>query len=120
MEPVRTDGLGGRWALARESGMLPPLGLLHKRIAGSRGATALGRLPGIPFRVRHGPAGPELVYAGPLRALRDRLTPRPDGGWDGVATFLGLPLGRFSMTRPGALSRRSASRRRGSAGRRGR
>lgn len=120
MEPARSDGLGGRWALARESGMLPPLGLLHKRIAGSRGATALGRLPGIPFRVRDGDGGPELVYAGPLGVLRDRLTRRADGGWDGVATLLGLPLGRFRMTRPGRVSSRSASRRRGSAGRRGR
>jgi hypothetical protein len=99
---VRRDGrdeLTGRWALARESGLLPPLGLLQKRIAGSRGATWLGPLLPIPFRVCPGRAGPELVYAGPLRLLRDRLVRRGEGVWEGEARLLGLTLGRFRMTR---------------------
>lgn len=117
----RVDELGGRWCLARVSGLLPPLGMLHKRIAGGRGATRLGPVLGVPFHLRAGEAGPELVYAGPLRLLRDRLTRRPDGGWDGEATLLGMTIGRFRMTRPaGPVSRRSASPRRGSAARRGR
>jgi hypothetical protein len=95
------DDLSGRWELSRVSGLLPPLGLMHKRITGGRGATLIGSMIGIPFRVRAGDRGPELVYAGPLGLVRDRLRPRGDGGWDGEATVLGLRIGRFRMTRRG-------------------
>jgi hypothetical protein len=93
------DDLSGRWALSRVSGLLPPLGLMHKRITGGRGATRIGSLVGIPFRVRSGAEGPVLVYAGPLAFVRDRLRRRQDGGWDGEATVLGMTIGRFRMTR---------------------
>lgn len=99
--------LSGRWALAREGGLLPPLGLLHKTVAGRRGATRLGRWLALPFRVRQGERGPEIVYVGPLGLLRDRLSPRADGGWDGEATVLGVRIGRFTMTREGRPEDRS-------------
>jgi hypothetical protein len=95
----RGDELTGRWTLSRVSGLLPPLGLMHKRVTGDRGATRIGSLVGIPFRVRTGADGPVLVYRGPLGLLRDRLRRRQDGGWDGEATVLGVTIGRFRMTR---------------------
>jgi hypothetical protein len=99
MSADSANDLTGRWALSRVSGLLPPLGLLHKRIAGARGATAFGSLLDIPFRVRSGARGPVLVYSGPLGIVRDRLRRRQDGGWDGEATVLGIRIGRFRMTR---------------------
>jgi hypothetical protein len=93
---TRTD-LSGLWALERVSGLLPPLGLLHKRIEGVRGATRLGTVLRLPFDVRDGRRGPELVYAGPLGIVRDRLEPSGDGGWSGETLVLGVPVGRFRM-----------------------
>lgn len=95
------SALDGRWELARVSGLLPPLGFLHKRIEGGRGATRLGSVLRLPLRVRQGPAGPELVYAGPLSFVRDRLR-RGGDGWVGETFVLGLRVGRFRMTRPAA------------------
>ena len=97
MTDETTTDLSGRWALERVSGLLPPLGLLHKRIEGSRGATRLGGLLRLPFDVRDGARGPELVYSGPLRIVRDRLEPSEDGGWAGETLVFGLPVGRFRM-----------------------
>ena len=98
-----TDGpphpLDGDWRLARVSGLLPPLGLLHKRIDGGRGSTRLGSAVRLPFSVRSGPRGPELVYAGPLAFVRDRLVPGPGGGWAGRTYLWGVPVGRFRMVR---------------------
>lgn len=91
-----TPRLCGRWALARTGGLLPPLGALNKRIVGDRGATRLGALPLLPFRVRPGPRGPQLEY--PLGILRDDLEPAGDGGWDGETRLLGVRVGRFRMT----------------------
>lgn len=88
--------LTGRWSLRRTGGLLPPLGLLHKRIEGRRGATRLGPV-GLPFRVRAGPRGPELAYIGPLRLLTDRLRPDGSGGWEGEAVLAGVRIGRFRM-----------------------
>lgn len=102
----RGDDLTGRWTLTRVSGLLPPLGLMHKRIRGGRGATCIGSVVGIPFRVRTGAHGPVLVYARPLGFVRDRLQRRRDGGWDGEATVLGVPIGRFRMTRERRLTTR--------------
>lgn len=99
--------LSGRWALAREGGLLPPLGLLHKTVADGRGATRLGRWVALPFRVRQGERGPEIVYAGPLGVVRDRLTPRADGGWDGETRLLGVRIGRFTMSRDAPPEERS-------------
>jgi hypothetical protein len=97
MDARRHQELDGRWALRRESGLLPPLRVLHKRIDGRRGSTRLGRLVRLPFRVEDGPAGPELVYAGPLRVVRDRLEPDGNGGWAGQAHVFGVRVGRFRM-----------------------
>jgi len=94
--------IGGVFGRRTFGGLLPPLGLMHKRITGGRGATLIGSLVGIPFRVRAGSRGPVLVYAGPLGLVRDRLRRRQDGGWDGEATVLGVRIGRFRMTRKGA------------------
>ena len=80
MGAQRTDDLTGRWALSRVSGLLPALGLMHQRITGGRGATRIGSIVGIPFRVRTGAQGPVLVYAGPLSFVRDRQRRRQDGG----------------------------------------
>jgi hypothetical protein len=91
--------LDGRWALERSGGLLPPLGLLHKLIRGRRGSTRLGRVAGIPFRVQDGRAGPELVYAGPLRFVVDRLAPDGTGGWRGETRAFGVVIGRFRMRR---------------------
>jgi hypothetical protein len=91
--------LDGRWILERSGGLLPPLGLLHKRIHGRHGATHLGRRARIPFRIRGGPDRPELVYAGPLRFVVDRLMPDGAGGWTGETRALGIVIGRFGMRR---------------------
>jgi hypothetical protein len=91
--------LDGRWRLRRTAGLVPPLGLLHKRIAGDRGATHLGAVLRLPFRVRFTTAGPELVYAGPLGFVRDRLTPDGEDAWTGEMLIAGRRAGRFRMTR---------------------
>jgi len=71
-----------------------PLPGVTKRIRGERGETRLGRLPGVPFRVR----GLDLVYPGGL--LVDRCT-RDDAGYRLDATFLGRRWGRFRLRRLG-------------------
>jgi ferritin-like metal-binding protein YciE len=73
--------------------MLPPMTGVQKRIAGGRGETRIGRLPGAPFDV----AGFELRYRAPFAAFVDVVTPDGDG-FSGVATFMGRELGRFEMT----------------------
>jgi hypothetical protein len=92
--------LEGEWRLRREGGLLPPLGGVRKRIAGGRGTTHVGPLPGVPFRVESRPAGgAALVYVSPLSAFVDVLEPRPDGGWWGSARLAGREYGRFVMER---------------------
>lgn len=86
--------LDGSWDVERVSGLLPPLVGVRKRIAGAKGVTALGPLPGLPFDV----VGRELRYRGPLRGLVDVLEPAGDRV-DGVAVYRGRPLGRFRMRR---------------------
>ena len=95
MGAQRTDDLTGRWALSRVSGLLPALGLMHQRITGGRGATRIGSIVGIAFRVRTGAQG----ICGPAQ-LRARPAAAPAGRrWDGEATVLGMTIGRFRMTR---------------------
>jgi hypothetical protein len=93
--------LDGRWSLRRTGGLVPPLGLLHKRIAGGRGATHLGPVLRMPFAVDLAGNRPELVYAGPLRIVRDRLTAAGGDAWDGEMLVAGRRVGRFHMWRSG-------------------
>ncbi len=86
--------LDGVWKVERRGGLLPPLLGVRKRIRGTRGVTALGPLPGIPFDVR----GLTLRYRGPLSGLVDVLEPDGDA-YTGRTTFRGRRLGRFAMRR---------------------
>ena len=69
-----------------------PLPGVTKRIEGGRGVTRVGRLPGVPFRVR----GLELVYPGGF--LVDRCVPDGDG-FRLEATLGGWVWGRFRLRR---------------------
>jgi hypothetical protein len=89
------DGLDGDWMLERRGGLLPPLRRVRKRIAGGRGTTRVGRLPGPPFDV----VGDELRYRAPFQAFVDRLRPEGDGSFAGTALFRGHRFARFSMRR---------------------
>jgi len=91
--PARMPGLDGTWEVRRTGGLLPPLVGVRKRIAGGRGVTSVGPLPGVPFRI----AGLELRYAAPFGGFVDVLSPAGDG-FDGRATFRGREFGRFRMT----------------------
>jgi hypothetical protein len=86
--------LDGTWNVRRLSGLLPPLAGVRKEIAGGRGETRLGRLPGAPFDV----VGLSLRYRPPFRAFVDELEPHGDG-YLGRATFRGREFGRFELTR---------------------
>jgi hypothetical protein len=98
-EPQVT-ALDGEWRLHRRSGLLPPLAGVRKRIAGGRGATHVGPLPGVPFHVEPRPGGrAALVYARPLSVFVDILEPRAGGGWSGTGTLAGRAYGRFVMER---------------------
>ena len=87
--------LDGVWTVRRTGGLLPPLVGVRKRIAGDRGWTEVGPLPGVPFRVD----GHTLRYEPPLTAFVDVLQP-DDEGFRGRATFLGREYGRFVLRRP--------------------
>jgi ferritin-like metal-binding protein YciE len=86
--------LDGVWRVERIAGALPPLHGCVKRIAGGRGTTEFGRIPGMPFDVK----GRELHYRGPFTPLVDKLEPC-DGEYFGRATLLGREIGQFRMRR---------------------
>ena len=89
--------LEGSWDVERTGGFLPPLLGVRKRIAGDRGETRVGALPGVPFAV----IGNELRYRRPFSAFVDVV--EPDGlGFSGRATFRGRTFGRFVLRRPAA------------------
>ncbi|MBA3331986.1 MAG: hypothetical protein H0T39_14145 [Actinobacteria bacterium] len=95
--PRETDAapqLDGHWAVERRGGLLPPLIGVRKRIAGDRGVTVVGPLPGVPFRVH----GLELRYEAPLSGFVDRLVPEV-GGFSGRAFFHGFEYGTFALTK---------------------
>lgn len=85
--------LDGVWNLTRTGGLLPPLLGVRKRIAGDRGTTLVGALPGVPFHV----VGRELHYVAPFTGFVDVLEPAGEG-FSGSATFLGREFGRFQLT----------------------
>ncbi len=88
--------LDGAWSVERVSGALPPMMGVQKRIAGTRGETKLGRLPGVPFDVE----GLTLRYRSPLSGFVDHLEPEGDV-YRGRTTFQGRELGRFILRRAG-------------------
>jgi ferritin-like metal-binding protein YciE len=85
--------LDGVWNVERESGLLPPLHGVRKRIAGSRGQTLFGPVP-----VRFDVVGNELRYRAPLLGLVDHVQADGDG-FVGRATYFGREVGRFRMIR---------------------
>ena len=87
--------LDGVWNVERTGGLLPPLLGVRKRIAGPRGQTSLGRLPGVSFDVD----GLSLRYRAPFAGLVDVLEPVGDDAYRGRATFRGRQLGTFVMRR---------------------
>lgn len=87
--------LDGEWSVRRVSGLLPPLVGVRKRIRGDRGSTALGPLPGFPFRV----VGSSLHYRPPLAGFADVLERESPNLLRGRASFRGREFGRFTMER---------------------
>ena len=88
-------GLDGVWEVERTGGALPPLVGCRKRIGGSRGTTAFGALPGLPFDVR----GNELHYRTPFAGFVDVVEPVGPDRYRGRATFRGRSFGQFAMRR---------------------
>ncbi|HWJ32282.1 MAG TPA: hypothetical protein VNR59_08075 [Gaiellaceae bacterium] len=88
-------GLDGTWNVERTGGFLPPLFGVRKHVAGDRGDTRLGALPGVPFRV----VGNELRYRRPFAGFVDVVEPDARG-FSGRATFRGRTFGRFVLRRP--------------------
>ena len=87
-------GLDGVWRVERASGLLPPMVGVRKVIAGGRGRTSLGRLPGVPFDV----VGLTLRYRPPFRGFVDVLEPEGDRFF-GRATYRGREFGTFRLSR---------------------
>jgi hypothetical protein len=94
-QDVFVGELDGVWSLRRASGLLPPLVGVRKRIAGDRGSTGVGPLPGFPFDVD----GAALRYRPPLSGFVDVLERETPDRYRGRATFRGREFGRFTMTR---------------------
>lgn len=88
--------LDGVWRVERVSGALPPFGV-SKRIFGPSGWTLVGGLPAAPFNVRVETDGATLDYVG--LPVRDELTPREDGDWDGRGLLAGREFCRFRLRR---------------------
>jgi hypothetical protein len=87
-------GLDGEWDVERTGGALPPMIGVRKRIAGDRGWTTVGPLPGVPFDV----SGLELRYRFPFSSFVDVL--EPDGaGFSGRSTVFGRQVGTFRLRR---------------------
>jgi len=89
-----TTEMLGEWRVDRRAGLLPPRGLT-KWIGPSRGVTRVFGVPVAPFRRE----GRRLVYQ--LLPVRDELSPRPDGSWDGRGLLFGREFCRFRLRREG-------------------
>ena len=87
--------LDGVWKVDRESGALPPLPGVTKRIHGTRGATTFPGLPAMSFEVR----GLSLHYHRPFEAFVDVLEPAGADAFRGRATLRGRTFGHFTMRR---------------------
>ena len=88
-------GLDGVWVVERTGGALPPLVGCRKRISATRGTTAFGPLPGLPFDVR----GNELHYRAPFVGFVDVVEANGPDRYFGRATFRGYTFGEFAMRR---------------------
>ena len=86
--------LDGTWNVERTGGFLPPLLGVRKHIAGDRGVTRVGALPGVPFDV----VGNELRYRSPFAGFVDVVEPDARG-FSGRATYRGRTFGRFALRR---------------------
>jgi hypothetical protein len=91
---IAVSELDGVWDVRRVSGFLPPLFGVRKRIAGTKGETKIGPLPGMPFDV----VGLSLRYRSPFSGFVGELERQGDG-FAGRATFRGREYGRFALTR---------------------
>ena len=91
---TRMTELDGVWKVERESGALPPLPGVTKRIHGARGETRFPGLPPMRFEVRR----LSLHYHAPFDGFVDVLEPAGDG-YRGRALFRGRELGTFRLTR---------------------
>ncbi len=89
---MSVNKLEGDWRVEREGGLLPPF--VSKRIGGRTGWTFLAGLPVGPFRV----AGTTLDYLG--WPIRDELTQRADGSWEGRGLVFGREFCRFRLVKP--------------------
>jgi hypothetical protein len=87
--------LDGVWIVRRTAGLLPPLPGVRKRIAGGRGSTCIGPLPGAEFEV----VGCSLRYVPPFSGFVDLLERETAERYRGRATFRGREFGRFVMNR---------------------
>ena len=85
--------LDGVWRVERISGLLPPGGVT-KQISGGSGSTRILGLPVALFRLQ----GQTLAYR--LLPIRDELTPKTDGSWEGRGLLLGRELRFASRSRP--------------------
>ena len=92
MDATGGETLEGAWRVERISGLLPPTGVT-KRITGRTGTTRLLGLPVAAFRVQ----GLSLIYR--FLPIRDELTPRVDGSWEGRGLVLGRQFCRFRLIR---------------------
>lgn len=84
--------LDGVWKVERVGGLLPPLVGVTKHIAGGRGETRIGPLPGVPFVVD----GLRLRYRVPFTAFVDVLEPAAEG-YFGRGTVRGREYGTFRL-----------------------
>ncbi|MBF5043897.1 hypothetical protein FGE12_15965 [Aggregicoccus sp. 17bor-14] len=89
--------LEGRWYVRRVSGLLPPG--VTKRIGVGSGWTLLLGLPVAPFRVLGAQGAPsaDRVLRYRVLPIRDELSPRADGSWEGRGLLLGLEFCRFRL-----------------------
>ena len=86
--------LDGQWTVERESGALPPMAGVRKRIDGTSGETIAG-----PVRMPFDVVGNELHYRSPFVGLVDVLEPAGESEWAGRATWFGREFGRFRLRR---------------------
>jgi hypothetical protein len=93
-EVTGSGGLDGTWRVKRLGGLLPPLGLVRKEIAGGHGRTVLAGLA-LGFDV----TGCELRYRRPLKGFVDVLEEGDGPARRGTATLFGRTFGSFLMTR---------------------